>query len=122
MHKLASKTMIEILPENLANHVEKKCGSLAGTPDFFDVIGQVLFDISYFIIIKLNTSEKHIFLHLKHLYFLFAYLHFLFAYSIRRYRSFHPHKIGKYLTFKYENAKISDFQSPPQVSWYEPEA
>ena len=22
--------MIEILPENLANHVEKKCGSLAG--------------------------------------------------------------------------------------------
>merc|ERR1719419_1544131 len=41
MHKLASKTMIEILPENLANHVEKKCGSLAGTPDFFDVIGQV---------------------------------------------------------------------------------
>merc|ERR1712186_18378 len=41
MHKLASKTMIEILPENLANHVDKKCGSLAGTPDFFDVIGQV---------------------------------------------------------------------------------
>merc|ERR1712088_781065 len=41
MHKLASKTMIEILPENLAAHVEKKCGSLAGTPDFFDVIGQV---------------------------------------------------------------------------------
>ena len=41
MHKLASKTMIEILPENLANHIEKKCGSLAGTPDFFDVIGQV---------------------------------------------------------------------------------
>jgi len=41
MHKLASKTMIEILPENLAAHVEKQCGSLAGTPDFFDVIGQV---------------------------------------------------------------------------------
>jgi len=41
MHKLASKTMIEILPENLATFVEKKCGSLAGTPDFFDVIGQV---------------------------------------------------------------------------------
>jgi predicted protein tyrosine phosphatase len=41
MHKLASKTMIEILPENLANYVEKKCGSLATTPDFFDVIGQV---------------------------------------------------------------------------------
>merc|ERR1712168_438977 len=41
MHKLASKTMIEILPENLAAHVEKKCGALAGTPDFFDVIGQV---------------------------------------------------------------------------------
>lgn len=41
MHKLASKTMIEILPENLAAHVEKKCGSLATTPDFFDVIGQV---------------------------------------------------------------------------------
>merc|ERR1711970_394649 len=41
MHKLASKTMIEILPENLAAYVEKKCGALAGTPDFFDVIGQV---------------------------------------------------------------------------------
>jgi len=41
MHKLASKTMIEILPANLASFVEKKCGSLAGTPDFFDVIGQV---------------------------------------------------------------------------------
>jgi len=41
MHKLASKTMIEILPPNLATFVEKKCGSLAGTPDFFDVIGQV---------------------------------------------------------------------------------
>jgi len=41
MHKLASKTMIEILPANLAAFVEKKCGSLAGTPDFFDVIGQV---------------------------------------------------------------------------------
>merc|ERR1719293_426321 len=41
MHKLASKTMIEILPENLADYIEKKCGSLAGTPDFFDVIGQV---------------------------------------------------------------------------------
>eukprot|EP00088_Acartia_fossae_P032228 TRINITY_DN3301_c0_g1_i1.p1 TRINITY_DN3301_c0_g1~~TRINITY_DN3301_c0_g1_i1.p1 ORF type:complete len:205 (+),score=84.52 TRINITY_DN3301_c0_g1_i1:2-616(+) len=41
MHKLASKTMIEILPENLASYIEKKCGSLAGTPDFFDVIGQV---------------------------------------------------------------------------------
>jgi len=41
MHKLASKTMIEILPENLASFIEKKCGSLAGTPDFFDVIGQV---------------------------------------------------------------------------------
>jgi len=41
MHKLASKTMIEILPDNLAAHIEKKCGSLAGTPDFFDVIGQV---------------------------------------------------------------------------------
>merc|ERR1712170_15191 len=41
MHKLASKTMIEILPPNLAEYIEKKCGSLAGTPDFFDVIGQV---------------------------------------------------------------------------------
>merc|ERR1712111_182612 len=41
MHKLASKTMIEILPPTLAEYVEKKCGSLAGTPDFFDVIGQV---------------------------------------------------------------------------------
>ena len=30
MHKLASKTMIEILPGNLADYIEKKCGSLAG--------------------------------------------------------------------------------------------
>merc|ERR1712123_524035 len=41
MHKLASKTMIEILPDSLAAHIEKKCGPLAGSPDFFDVIGQV---------------------------------------------------------------------------------
>merc|ERR1712110_443093 len=41
MHKLASKTMIEILPESLIAHVEEKCGSLAATPDFLDVIGQV---------------------------------------------------------------------------------
>jgi len=41
MHKLASKTMIEILPEKLMKHIEAKCGSLASTPDFFDVIGQV---------------------------------------------------------------------------------
>jgi len=41
MHKLASKTMIEILPQKLMTYVEAKCGSLASTPDFFDVIGQV---------------------------------------------------------------------------------
>ncbi|TRY76868.1 hypothetical protein TCAL_03830 [Tigriopus californicus] len=41
MHKLASKTMIEILPEKLINYIEERCGSLATTPDFFDVIGQV---------------------------------------------------------------------------------
>ena len=41
MHKLASKTMIEILPDSLIQYVEEKCGSLASTPDFFDVIGQV---------------------------------------------------------------------------------
>jgi len=41
MHKLASKTMIEILPQKLMGFIEKKCGSLASTPDFFDVIGQV---------------------------------------------------------------------------------
>merc|ERR1712152_5568 len=41
MHKLASKTMIEILPEKLMSYIESKCGSLASTPDFFDVIGQV---------------------------------------------------------------------------------
>merc|ERR1712029_1183950 len=41
MHKLASKTMIEILPEKLMKFIETKCGSLASTPDFFDVIGQV---------------------------------------------------------------------------------
>jgi len=41
MHKLASKTMIEILPDKLMKHIEAKCGSVASTPDFFDVIGQV---------------------------------------------------------------------------------
>lgn len=41
MHKLASKTMIEILPENLSKHIESKCGNLTNTPDFYDVIGQV---------------------------------------------------------------------------------
>ncbi|CAB4066732.1 unnamed protein product [Lepeophtheirus salmonis] len=41
MHKLASKTMIEILPEKLSAYVESKCGNLASTPDFYDVIGQV---------------------------------------------------------------------------------
>ena len=41
MHKLASKTMIEILPQKLMTFIEAKCGSLASTPDFFDVIGQV---------------------------------------------------------------------------------
>merc|ERR1712156_367539 len=41
MHKLASKTMIEILPDKLIKYIEAKCGSLASTPDFFDVIGQV---------------------------------------------------------------------------------
>merc|ERR1712217_156580 len=41
MHKLASKTMIQILPEKLMKFIESKCGSLESTPDFFDVIGQV---------------------------------------------------------------------------------
>ena len=41
MHKLASKTMMEILPEKLTSHIERKLGSVAVTPDFFDVIGQV---------------------------------------------------------------------------------
>ena len=41
MHKLASKTMMEILPDKLMKHMEAKFGSLATTPDFFDVIGQV---------------------------------------------------------------------------------
>ena len=30
MHKLASKTMIEILPPTLESYIEKKCGALAG--------------------------------------------------------------------------------------------
>ena len=33
--------MVEILPEKLIDFIEAKCGSLATTPDFFDVIGQV---------------------------------------------------------------------------------
>merc|ERR1712029_1285803 len=54
MHKLASKTMIEILPERLLKHIETKCGSLANTPDFFDVIGQV----SWF-----DEAPKALFIH-----------------------------------------------------------
>ena len=38
MHKLASKTMIEILPPNLAEYIEKKCGSLAGKDIMQNVI------------------------------------------------------------------------------------
>ena len=56
-----------------------------GTPDFFDVIGQVLFDISYFIIITLETREKH--------------FYFLFAISIRRYLSFYPHRFIRFSGF-----------------------
>jgi len=41
MHKLASKTMIEILPDRLIKFIESKLGSIESTPDFFDVIGQV---------------------------------------------------------------------------------
>ena len=41
MHKLASKTMLEILPDRLMKHIEAKLGTVATTPDFFDVIGQV---------------------------------------------------------------------------------
>ncbi len=33
--------MIEILPDKLIKHIEAKCGNIATTPDFFDVIGQV---------------------------------------------------------------------------------
>ena len=42
MHKLASKTMIEILPDRLIQFIESKLGSIESTPDFFDVIGQVI--------------------------------------------------------------------------------
>ena len=42
MHKLASKTMIEILPDRLIKFIESKLGSIESTPDFFDVIGQVI--------------------------------------------------------------------------------
>ena len=44
MHKLASKTMIEILPDRLIQFIESKLGSIESTPDFFDVIGQVIND------------------------------------------------------------------------------
>ena len=44
MHKLASKTMIEILPDRLIKFIESKLGSIESTPDFFDVIGQVIND------------------------------------------------------------------------------
>ncbi len=47
MHKLASKTMIEILPDKLIQHIEAKIGSIATTPDFFDVIGQVILSTSH---------------------------------------------------------------------------
>ena len=42
MHKLALKTMIEILPDRLIQFIESKLGSIESTPDFFDVIGQVI--------------------------------------------------------------------------------
>ncbi len=41
MHKLASKTMVEILPDRLMKYIEEKLGNVTATPDFFDVIGQV---------------------------------------------------------------------------------
>ena len=44
MHKLASKTMIEILPDRLIKFIESKLGSIESTPDFFDVIGQVTYN------------------------------------------------------------------------------
>jgi len=40
MHKLASKTMIEILPAEISAHIEKKCGSLSGA-EFYDVVGNM---------------------------------------------------------------------------------
>jgi len=40
MHKLACKTMIEILPAEISAHIEKKCGSLNGA-EFYDVVGNM---------------------------------------------------------------------------------
>jgi hypothetical protein len=49
MHKLASKTMIEILPQKLTSYIESRCGSLATTPgncpnyvfNFFAIFGSM---------------------------------------------------------------------------------
>jgi len=40
MHKMASKTMVEILPADIIAHIEKKCGSIVGA-DFYDVVGNM---------------------------------------------------------------------------------
>merc|ERR1712002_438521 len=40
MHKMASKTMIEILPADITAHIEKKCGSLSNA-EFYDVVGNM---------------------------------------------------------------------------------
>jgi hypothetical protein len=40
MHKLACKTMIEILPPAISTHIEKKCGTLSGA-EFYDVVGNM---------------------------------------------------------------------------------
>jgi len=42
MHKLASKTMIEILPSKLTGYIEDKCGSLATTPGFYKSVLKIL--------------------------------------------------------------------------------
>ena len=45
MHKLASKTMIEILPANLAEYIEKKCGSLAGNDEQYLLISKLFYEL-----------------------------------------------------------------------------
>ena len=48
MHKLASKTMIEILPQNLADYVEKKCGALAGKSKKIILVAKKFNETLYF--------------------------------------------------------------------------
>jgi len=41
MRKIAGRTLIEVLPQNLCDYLEAKFGDLAKVPDFYDMLGQL---------------------------------------------------------------------------------